>query len=281
MSDTAIDLKKKSFARTLRTDKWWVEPALVLFGLSAFIVYSTYAAFQGINYWYSAGVEGFGGYLSPFYSPLIYVKEGVAGGADVSHALLGSWPEWWPSFLPATPSLLILIFPLSFRFTCYYYRGAYYKAFAGSPPACAVDAVPQKNYKGETFLLIFQNLHRYALYFAILLIPILYYDAVMSFFRGGEFGIGVGSLVLLINPTLLAMYTFGCHSWRHLIGGRKDCFSCEGMGPIQHGVYQKTSWLNRHHKLFAWCSLVWVGFTDFYVRMVSSGVITDLSTWGN
>ncbi len=279
MPGTAFELKKRSFAQTLRTDKWWVEPLAVLLGLGAFVVYATYAAFQGTHYWYSAGAEGFGGYLSPFYSPLIYIKEGIAGGAPMSHALLGAWPDWWPSFLPATPALLILIFPLSFRFTCYYYRGAYYKAFAGSPPACAVGAVPQKDYRGETFLLIFQNLHRYALYFAILFIPILYYDAVLAFFRGGELGVGVGSLILLINPTLLAMYTFGCHSWRHLIGGRKDCFSCAGMGALRHGAYKKASWLNRHHKLFAWCSLVWVGLSDVYVRLVSQGVITDLSTW--
>jgi len=84
----------------------------------------------------------------------------------------------------------------------------------------------------------------------------------------------------LMNAGLLAMYTFGCHSWRHLMGGRKDCFSCAGMGKLEHGVYIKTSWLNRNHKLFAWCSLFWVGFSDFYVRMVSMGVFTDLNTWG-
>jgi hypothetical protein len=28
--------------------------------------------------------------------------------------------------------------------------------------------------------------------------------------------------------------------------------------------------------LWAWCSLFWVGFTDFYVRMVASGMITDV-----
>ena len=32
---------------------------------------------------------------------------------------------------------------------------------------------------------------------------------------------------------------------------------------------------------FAWTSLFWVGFSDLYVRLVTSGVITDLSTWGN
>ncbi len=280
MSEEAIKFRQKAtFLQTLRSDKWWLEPLLVLLGLGAFVVYATWGAFQGVNYWYSAGVEGFGGYLSPFYSPLVYVQEGVDGGASLSHALLGSWPEWWPSFIPVSPAFFILVFPLSFRFTCYYYRGAYYKAFAGSPPACAVGAIPQKSFRGETFLLVFQNLHRIAFYFAVLFIPILYYDAFMSFFRGGEFGIGLGSIILLINPTLLGMYTFGCHSWRHLIGGRKDCFSCTSSGKLRYGVYKKSSWLNRRHKMFAWFSLVWVGFTDFYVRMVASGTFTDPSTW--
>ena len=30
---------------------------------------------------------------------------------------------------------------------------------------------------------------------------------------------------------------------------------------------------------FAWVSLIWVVFTDVYVRLVSMGVITDLNTW--
>jgi hypothetical protein len=28
--------------------------------------------------------------------------------------------------------------------------------------------------------------------------------------------------------------------------------------------------------LFAWCSLITVGFADFYVRMVASGMIKDI-----
>ncbi|GIT32125.1 MAG: hypothetical protein Ct9H300mP2_2040 [Candidatus Neomarinimicrobiota bacterium] len=54
----------------------------------------------------------------------------------------------------------------------------------------------------------------------------LTYDGIISFFRGGEFGIGVGSVFLGINPILLAGYTFGCHAFRHLAGGKLDCFSC-------------------------------------------------------
>jgi hypothetical protein len=178
--------------------------------------------------------------------------------------------------LPASPAFLIIGFPLIFRFTCYYYRKAYYRAFAGSPPACAVGAVPQKPYKGETGLLIFQNIHRYALYFAIIFIFILSYDAVMSFFRDGKFGVGIGSIVLLINPILLGSYTFGCHSFRHLVGGQMDCMSCN---KLRYGAWKKVTSLNERHQLFAWCSLIWVGFTDVYVRMVSMGIWHDVSTW--
>ena len=38
--------EKKEFLSTLREDKWWMEPLLVLFGLLSFIVYSTWAAWQ-------------------------------------------------------------------------------------------------------------------------------------------------------------------------------------------------------------------------------------------
>jgi hypothetical protein len=33
--------------------------------------------------------------------------------------------------------------------------------------------------------------------------------------------------------------------------------------------------LNARHMQFAWVSLVWVAFTDFYVWMVATGHITD------
>ncbi|MCH8330033.1 MAG: succinate dehydrogenase [Bacteroidetes bacterium] len=279
MSEATIPFGKKGFAVTLRTDSWWVNPLLILTGLSAFVIYSTWAAWQGTFYWWSGGTTGFGGYLSPFYSPPFWIKEGMAGVAPLSHSLFGPWPEWLFdfSFLPASPAWLILVFPLSFRFTCYYYRKAYYRAFAGSPPSCAVGAIPQKHYKGETGLLVIQNLHHFAMYFAIIFIGLLSYNAILSFFNGGRLGVGVGSIVLLINPILLGSYTFGCHSFRHLIGGNMNCMSCS---KIRYSGWKKVSWLNERHQMFAWLSLFWVGFSDFYVRMVSMGHFTDLNTWG-
>ena len=214
-----IEGQPAKFTSTMRTDRWWVEPLLTGGGFFCFVIYSTLAAFQGTYYWH-------GSYLSPFYSPLLFVDPNASGAAPLAHAWFGSWPQWWPNLLPASPAILILIGPLSFRLTCYYYRKFYYRAYFGSPPGCAVTALPQKNYKGETSFLSFQNIHRYTLYIALFYIIILAYDAFMSFFREGQFGIGVGSIILCMNVVLLSCYTCGCHAFRHLVGGQLDCFSC-------------------------------------------------------
>jgi hypothetical protein len=167
---------------------------------------------------------------------------------------------------------------IAFRFTCYYYRKAYYRAFAMSPPACAVRGV-KRDYKGETSLLLIQNLHRYALYGALFLLVCLWQEAIAAFFLNGKPGIGVGTLVMLVNVVLLSGYTFGCHSWRHLIGGRHDCFTCDGKPTTSFNIWKWSTWFNGRHMLFAWMSLVWVAFTDVYIMLVSRGVIRDLNTW--
>lgn len=256
---------------THRTDNWWIGPALTLIGLVFWGIYYTWAAWQAE--YYAAGP-----YLSPFYAPLLYADPAALGGASADHAFFGTWPSWWPKFLPASPAFLIFWAPATFRATCYYYRKAYYRAFFGMPPGCAVGPMPQ-NYRGETFLLVFQNLHRYTLYFAILLLPFLYYEAFLGFFHKGELGIGVGSIIILMNAVLLTGYTLGCHAWRHLIGGRMNCFSCDGGAEMAHGAWSWSSWLNVRHMKFAWLSLYWILFADVYVRLLSMGVITDLNTW--
>ena len=233
-------------------------------------MYSTWAALQGNHYWLETGGAN---YLSPFYSPEIW--------GTSPHSLFGPAPAWlqnlFPSIIGYSPAFLILWVPGGFRFTCYYYRGAYYKAFWADPPGCAVGE-PRKTYLGEnSFPLIIQNIHRYFLYLAIAFIFLLAYDSFNAFiFHDGgtkHFGIGVGSLILLINPILLSGYTFGCHSLRHLIGGKKDCLShCSS---ARQGAYGGVSCLNRSHMLFAWLSLFWVGFTDVYVRLCSMGIWTD------
>jgi hypothetical protein len=184
-----------------------VQPLAVFLVLSGFIVYATWAAFQGQHY-------EFGPYLSPFYSPLLFGGE--------RHALFGPRPAWWPAALPFSAALLILWAPGGFRFTCYYYRGAYYKAFWQDPPGCTVGE-PRKSYWGERYFpLVLQNVHRYFLYLALLFIVFLTHDAIDSVRFADGIHVGVGSLVLTFNTLMLAAYTFSCHSLRHLVGGRKD-----------------------------------------------------------
>ena len=117
------------------------------------------------------------------------------------------------------------------RLTCYYYRGAYYKAFWADPPACSIGE-PRKSYWGErSSPLIMQNVHRYFLYLALIFILILAYDVWKAVWfvdpatGKRSFGIGLGTMVLAINVYLLGGYTFGCHSLRHLIGGFRDQLS--------------------------------------------------------
>ena len=267
----------EGFGKTYRTDNWWGGPGLTFVVFSTFIVYTTWAALQGNHYYADP-------YLSPFYSPVLFTDPAhPAGAAPDAMAWFGLWPEALRHIplLPISPAVLILVFPGSFRFTCYYYRKAYYRSFAGSPPGCAVGpAAGKRKYRGETALLLFQNLHRYALYFALIFILILGKDAVESFFRDGKFGIGVGSIVLTLNVVLIAAYTFGCHSFRHLIGGRKDCMSSCGATTPALGAWKKASWFNARHMQFAWASLLWVMVTDVYIRLLSHGWIHDFNTWG-
>ena len=75
------------------------------------------------------------------------------------------------------------------------------------------------------------------------------------------------------NVVLLGSYTLGCHSLRHLVGGRLTQISRK---PVQHRSYVCVSALNRRHMLFAWMSLCWVGFSDLYVRLCSMGIWSDL-----
>lgn len=244
---------------TRRRDNWWLQPLAVCLGLSAFGVYSTWAALQGAYYSCATAQEGLNlpcNYLSPFYSPL-----------------LGNWGK-------LSPAMFILWMPLGFRATCYYYRKAYYRAFFLDPPACGVGETREHSYCGENAMpLKIQNIHRYFLYLAIIVLAFLWKDAYEGFwFKGGSgmtFGVGIGSIVLLANAAFLSFYTLGCHSLRHLIGGRLDTFH-GGSCATRHSCWQGVTKFNEHHQLWAWVSLCVVGFSDVYVRLVSMGVFKDL-----
>jgi hypothetical protein len=247
-------------ARHLRTDRWWLPQLTTALGLLAFIGYSTWRAFWGLHTSYSAP------YLSPFYSPCLAANcPKIADGA--SWALFGSW--WRLS-----PALIVLIFPLGFRATCYYYRKSYYRSFWSSPPACAV-AEPHASYSGETrFPLILQNLHRYFFYFAVLVAAVLTYDTVLSFRDpDGQWGhAGLGTLVFLVNISLIWAYTLSCHSCRHIVGGRLRHFSKH---PVRYRLWSLVGRLNARHMQLAWASLISVGCADLYVYLLASGAFSD------
>ena len=263
MAHAQLPVIRPRWGETMRRDRWWVQPAIVLSILSSFIVYATWAAFQGRHY-------AHGPYLSPFYSPELF--------GDSPHAWFGPKPAWWPGWLVFSPALLILPFPGLFRVTCYYYRGAYYKAFWADPPACAVGE-PRKAYRGEaSFPLIVQNIHRYFLYIALFFLVVLAYDVYQALWFTDpatgrtELGIGVGTLVLAANVILLGGYTLGCHSMRHVAGGYLDRLS---RSPVRQRAYDCSSCLNRAHMRWAWTSLFSVAFADLYVRLCSMGIWSD------
>src|SRR2546421_1896742 len=209
-----IAVRPLRFGRTARRDRWWAQGLLVFTALSTFVVSRTWAALQGRHY-------PFGPSLSPFCSPELF--------GHSQHAWFGPPPSWFPAWLTISPAVLILWAPGGFRLTCYYSRGAYYKAFWADPPACGVGE-PRKSYWGESKLpLIVQNIHRYFLYLALLFLVFLAYDVweALWFDDGGKrhFGIGIGTIVLAANVALLTCYTLGCHSFRHLVGGFRDRLS--------------------------------------------------------
>jgi hypothetical protein len=234
MSDTQ-GAHPRGLFQTLRKDSWWYFPAATALVLILFTIYAMWAAvfavagetfdsagegasfhFVGVGLNYAERAD----YLSPFFAPCL---------TDACHGPLAGVIH-----VPAliSPAFFILWAPLGLRATCYYYRKAYYRAFFLDPPGCAIGEARHK-YRGETaFPFFLQNLHRYFLYVALIFPFFLFYDAFLAFrFHDGatgasEFGIGVGSLVLLVNAALLTGFTFGCHALRHLVGGRLNCYSC-------------------------------------------------------
>jgi hypothetical protein len=122
---------------------------------------------------------------------------------------------------------------------------------------------------------VLNNLHRVFFYFAAIVVAFLWYDAIRGLFYGGTFGFGLGNGIMFVNVISLSAFTFGCNSWRHLIGGQLNCFSCSTSAKTRHGLWQKVSILNGSHMQWAWISMFTVWATDLYIWLASSGVITD------
>ena len=100
--------------------------------------------------------------MSPIFSPNV-LEWDLFGLSAWNH------PEW------VNAAILVLWIPFGFRGTCYYMRRVYYRTFFASPTACWVDE-PDINksigYQGERRMFLFNNLHRYFLYAAMIIILI-------------------------------------------------------------------------------------------------------------
>lgn len=237
-----------------RRDPWWIEPLLYVLVIGGFVVYATWVGLQSANYYAEP-------YLSPFYSPCLAV--------NCVHPTLALVGDWWK----LSPAILVLAIPAGFRVTCYYYRRSYYRAFFRSPAACAVPDA-RARYSGETrFPFIFQNVHRYFFYLATVVLAFLWWDSIEAFRFPNGFGVGVGTLIMLVNVVLLTYYSASCHVARYLVGGYLDSFH---RASLRFRLWSLASRLNLHHGRWAWLSLFSVVMTDVYIRLVAAHVIQDI-----
>lgn len=263
MSGVFSPTRAKIDKRTLRTDKWWLQPAITFGVLFSFVIYATFRAFENKNYFAEP-------LISPFYSPCL----SAAREPGTVLAIFGQPFNNQYFGIGISPALFILIFPLGFRMTCYYYRKSYYRAFWMSPPACAV-AEPHKKYTGETRApLILQNSHRWFFYAGLVFNIILTWDTILAFRNAEkEWGhMSVGTLVFIFSTTMLWLYSLSCHTCRHTLGGRLKNFSKH---PVRYKAWTFVSALNHKHPTFAWISLFGVAGADIYVRAVATGAITN------
>ena len=222
----------------------WLYPTFVVVVLSSFVVYAVWVVFfQPAAY--------VAPYLSPFDSPLIKVG-------------------------PIPPGIWVAWAPFVFRLTCYYYRKAYFRSFLWHPRSCAVPEPGRGRYRGETaFPWVLNNLHRFAFYATVVQVAFLLFDAIVAFDFAGRFGIGLGSVLMLVNVLLLSAYTFGCHAFRHLAGGELDCFSCSRSARARFRLWKGITVLNVRHDRWAWASLATVLMTDIYIRLLMAGLLHD------
>jgi len=252
---------KERLLQTTRKDSWWATPSAMALVFLLFVIYATIAAVinpaAGPNrYYYDLDGAHF---LSPFYSPNFHEMFPNVGAFRV-------FPAFWVVWLP-----------IAFRVTCYYGRKAYFRSILMSPPACAVGKGADRRYNGETALpWILNNLHRFFLYLIVILVVFHWTHFFDAFGFEGGFGMSLGSLVVAADTILLTLYVGSCHSFRHLIGGNVDCYSCARAGELRHRAWKGVSWLNQWHNIFFWSSLIAVGFADFYIRMVAMGCWTDV-----
>jgi hypothetical protein len=85
----------------------------------------------------------------------------------------------------------------------------------------------------------------------------------------------LGSAILVTDVLLLTAYVSSCHSLRHIVGGRIDCFSCTRVSRTRYSAWKRLTGLNERHMVYAWASLVSVVVADLYIHLLAMGLLTD------
>ncbi len=217
----------------------FLEPNLRLWSFIFIIAFTIFAMIE-------FQVKPFKGYIDPFYSP----------------------------------TLLVLPLVGLFRLTCYAYRKDYHRHIFSHPLGCATDSrrdSPSRSYSGETGFFRIENIHRYMMYGAVLILPFFYYDFILSLTYAGGLVLRLGSLILLADTLAVTAWTISCHAVRHLTGGNVDCYGCRLVGSRRNRFYRLQSAFNAHHEALAWTSLILFVGVDLYLRALSYGIPLDFT----
>lgn len=177
-----------------------------------------------------------------------------------------------------TPTIFILPLVILFRLTCYAYRKDYHRHLFNHPNGCITDSrldSSRRGYTGETGFFRVENTHRYFMYIAWGILPFFFYDVYHSMVYSGSFTLSLGTVILAVNAVAVTLYTFSCHSVRHLTGGYKDCYACPSNLNKKTSFFKVQSRFNQHHEALAWTSLILFVFVDLYLRALLAGVIPN------
>jgi hypothetical protein len=88
--------------------------------------------------------------------------------------------------------------------------------------------------------------------------------------------------MLLVNLIFLTGYTFGCHAFRHVVGGGANEWTSNPMSRLKFRMWRFSTSFNENHRDWALYSLFWVMLADFYIYACTDPMfgLTDLILWG-
>jgi hypothetical protein len=166
-------------------------------------------------------------------------------GRALWHAWGGEFPAWWPAFVPASPAILILVFPGLVPVHLLLLPQGLLPGLRRVAPGCAVGPWRKRPYRARRFLL-FQNLHRYALYFALALHvhPVLRRRSWPSPTRGSSVSAWAASCCSSTPPCSRATPSAATRS---AISSAATTTACPAAEHPKYSLWKRASWLNARH----------------------------------